>query len=151
MAHNLQPSYVSLSAELAEYFYPLLDSVKQVREDEKQQMEKILFGFARPVHQPERCKVPPAASETADNLDRPRAERSTMADAAGQPPVVRGPSTEKVLEMEHKQRSAWKFMEQSVRPQKATQEQLDRFCDLLQRPSVFESVKMVVSELNWDQ
>ncbi|KAL9127780.1 MAG: hypothetical protein Q9217_003410 [Psora testacea] len=76
-----------------------------------------------------------------------------MAKSTSYAPVVTRssqPSSEELLRMEHKQRSVWKFMERSVRTQKASKEQLDRFCDLLQRPNVFESVSEVVKELSWD-
>ena len=101
--------------------------------------------------QPGTSSIPPNLSDSTQVHHSGNVPERTLNTAVQSPVGGSRPGVEEVLGMENKQRSAWGFMEYSVRPQKASRVQLDRFCFLLQRPGVFDCVRRVVRELEWDQ
>ncbi|KAL9098664.1 MAG: hypothetical protein Q9163_005718 [Psora crenata] len=142
-----------LPRDCAHYLCWLAGSGRELSEQEKDYVEKSILPGRHQGLSPETydCHLPSVARKDPDTFDRPAKGSDKMVNTSNNTPKATCISPEDVLAMEYKQRSAWKFMEQSVRPQKASEVQLDRFCDLLQRPSVFESVSRVVKELNLDQ
>ena len=54
-------------------------------------------------------------------------------------------------ELSKRQHSAYRFMEDMVRTQKATEKQLNRFLALLVRPDIVEEVALVIPELQLDK